>query len=313
MHHTPAKSAMPAMIAFDLDDTLAPSKSPIDSAMAVLLYRLLGRAAVCIISGGRFEQFRDQVLSALPTTDRLSDLHIMPTCGTRYHRWDGEKWALQYAEDLTAEEKQRVVAVLSAGAQELGLAEAQTWGPVIEDRGSQITFSALGQQAPVDAKQRWDPSGIKRERLRSYAAARLPDLEVRSGGSTSVDVTRLGIDKAYGIRRLCEHNDLTLSDLLFVGDRLDPGGNDYPVRALGVPCLAVSCWEDTRRWLEAVLAGAGVLGTSRAAHRRLPLPNRYHVRELFTSPRLTPTGNMTVLAPQAGDWPSNHRDPHSAQ
>src|SRR5690242_11307056 len=132
MHVTPAKSALPPMVAFDLDDTLAPSKSPIDSSMAVLLYRLLGRAGVCIISGGRFEQFRDQVLSALPATDRLADLHIMPTCGTRYHRRDGAQWALQYAEDLSPEEKQRVIAVLSEGAQELGLAEADTWGPVIE-------------------------------------------------------------------------------------------------------------------------------------------------------------------------------------
>jgi HAD superfamily hydrolase (TIGR01484 family) len=245
------------MVIFDLDDTLAPSKSRVDATMTVLLHRLLGRTSVCIISGGRFEQFRDQVLSALPSTDRLANLHIMPTCGTRYHRWDGAEWALQYAEDLSAEEKQRAVDVLTTGAAQLGLAESRTWGPVIEDRGSQITFSALGQHAPVDEKKRWDPTGDKRERLRSYAAARLPELEVRSGGSTSVDITRLGIDKAYGVHRLCERNQLALSDLLFVGDRLDPGGNDYPVRALGVQCVPVTCWQDTRQWLADVLAGRG--------------------------------------------------------
>jgi phosphomannomutase len=252
---TDASSALPPMIVFDLDDTLAPSKSPIEASMAVLLYQLLGRTAVCIISGGRFEQFRDQVLSALPGTERLRNLHIMPTCGTRYLVWDGKQWAQEYAEDLDPEQKQRAISVLSTGASELGLAPERTWGPVIEDRGSQITFSALGQHAPVAEKKEWDPTGRKREQLRSYAAARLPDLEVRSGGSTSVDVTRLGIDKAYGIRRLCERTSLELSDLLFVGDRLDPGGNDYPVRALGVDCIAVTGWEDTQRWLEGLLAG----------------------------------------------------------
>jgi phosphomannomutase len=259
MRRTRAGSRPPRMIVFDLDDTLAPSKSPVDPSIAVLLYRLLGRASVCIISGGRFEQFRDQVLSALPTTPRLLNLHVMPTCGTRYHRWDGGQWALEYAEDLDADQKQRAIAVLSEAADVLGLSLAHTWGPVLEDRGSQITFSALGQQAPVGEKRAWDPTGSKREQLRRYAAERLPDLEVRSGGSTSVDVTRAGIDKAYGIRRLCERNGLQLSDLLFVGDRLDPGGNDYPVRALGVECVAVTGWEDTRTWVAGLLARLPVL------------------------------------------------------
>ena len=82
----------------------------------------------------------------------------------------------------------------------------------------------------------------------------MPDLEVRSGGSTSVDITHRGIDKAYGMRKLAEQTGIPLDDMLFVGDRLDPDGNDYPVKALGVACHAVTGWEDTVDFLERLLA-----------------------------------------------------------
>ncbi len=243
------------VLTFDLDDTLAVSKSKIDPRMADLLARLLDRVEVCIISGGRFEQFDTQVLQHLTLDDAARNrLHLMPTCGTRYYRWSDGGWREVYAEDLSTADRQRIVSVLTEGAKELGLWEAHPWGDIIEDRGSQITFSALGQSAPPEAKYGWDPDGSKKRALRVYAAERLPDLEVRGGGSTSVDVTRKGIDKAYGMRKLMEVLDLTMDDVLFIGDRLDEGGNDYPVRAMGVPCIAVSCWEETADYLDRFLA-----------------------------------------------------------
>ncbi|MCW6007005.1 HAD-IIB family hydrolase [Micromonospora sp. CPCC 205371] len=242
------------MVAFDLDDTLAVSKSQIDERMADLLAQLVARVDVCIISGGRFEQFEAQVLRHLKLDDEArTRLHLMPTCGTRYYRWIDGDWGTVYAEDLTAQAKARVVEVLTEGAKELGLWEPEPWGDIIEDRGSQITFSALGQSAPPDAKYAWDPDGAKKERLRAYAAERLPDLEVRSGGSTSVDVTKKGVDKAYGMRRLIERVGVARDEVLFIGDRLDEGGNDYPVKAMGIPCVAVTRWQDTADYVERLL------------------------------------------------------------
>jgi hydroxymethylpyrimidine pyrophosphatase-like HAD family hydrolase len=144
--------------------------------------------------------------------------------------------------------------VLEAGARELGLWEPKTWGPILEDRGSQITFSALGQDAPVDAKRAWDPTGARKESLRAAVAPLLPELEVRSGGSTSIDVTRKGIDKAYGLRKLAELTSIPIDRMVFVGDRLDPGGNDYPVKATGVRTYAVTDWQDTADFVEAFLS-----------------------------------------------------------
>jgi len=245
---------MPRLVAFDLDDTLAVSKSPLDPRMAGLLARLLDIAQVCVISGGRFEQFRDQLLARLPESARLDRLHLMPTCGTRYLRWEAGRWRLVYAEDLSDRERSETVTAVEEEASRLGLWEENTWGPVIEDRGSQITFSALGQSAPVALKAAWDPDRTRRRDLRAALQARLPGLEVRAGGSTSIDITRQGVDKAYGMTRLASQTGIPFSDMLFVGDRLDPDGNDYPVLRLGVPSVSVHDWTETAAVVERLLA-----------------------------------------------------------
>lgn len=247
----------PRMTAFDLDDTLAPSKAPLPDPVRDALLRLLEVTEVCVISGGQVEQFRTQLvarLGALP--DRLATrLHLMPTCGTQYWRLTADGLTCVYAEDLTDDEKSRALAAVEEEARRLDLWAEKTWGPALEDRGSQITFSALGQQAPLDAKKAWDPTGEKKNRLRAAVQERVPDLEVRSGGSTSVDITRQGIDKAYGMTRLAELTGIPFEETVFVGDRLDPDGNDYPVKALGVPTIAVEGWEDTVEVIDRIIAG----------------------------------------------------------
>ncbi|MFC7924952.1 HAD-IIB family hydrolase [Microbacterium laevaniformans] len=241
----------PRLIAFDLDDTLAPSKSAIDPRIGELLLELATRVEVAIISGGQLQQFQSQVVERLPAADAatLDRFHLMPTCGTQYYRLEEGGVRTVYAHALTDDEKSRALAAVEEEARRLGLWEAEPWGDILEDRGSQITFSALGQTAPLEAKMAWDPTGEKKNALRDAVAARIPDLEVRSGGSTSVDITHRGIDKAYGMRKLAEVTGISLDDMLFVGDRLDEHGNDYPVLAMGVTCQAVEGWEHTSAYL----------------------------------------------------------------
>ena len=245
----------PRLVAFDLDDTLAPSKSPIDPRMGELLLALADRVEVAIISGGQLQQFQMQVVERLPEADAaLRDrFHLMPTCGTQYYRLTADGVRTVYAHRLTDDEKSRALTAVEEEARRLGLWAEETWGPILEDRGSQITGAALGQAAPLDAKVAWDPTGEKKNTLRDAVAARIPDLEVRSGGSTSVDITHRGIDKAYGMTRLAEVTGIPLDDMLFVGDRLDEHGNDYPVRAMGVTCQAVEGWPDTATFLEGLI------------------------------------------------------------
>jgi len=249
----------PQLVAFDLDDTLAPSKCPIPEPIGALLVQLAERVQVAVISGGQLTQFRTQIVEQLPpASDEVKErIHLLPTCGTQYYRLRGDEIVTVYAHALTEDERDRALAAVEQEARRLGLWESQTWGDILEDRGSQITFSALGQQAPIEAKTAWDPEGTKKSALRDAVAAQLPDLEVRSGGSTSVDITHRGIDKAYGMRQLADATGISLDDMLFVGDRLDPDGNDYPVLALGVPCHAVEGWQDTVAYLEELIPTLG--------------------------------------------------------
>lgn len=244
------------LIAFDLDDTLAPSKSPLPNEMAKALRALLDVSEVCVISGGNFTQFQNQLLANLNASDeQLSKLHLMPTCGTRYLRYIDGQWTPVYIRDLTTDERSRALQALEEKSRELGLWEEETWGPILEDRGSQITYSALGQEAPLEAKKAWDPDGSKKEALRSAVEELIPDLEVRSGGSTSVDITRKGVDKAYGIAELSKQTGIAIVDMLFIGDRLDEGGNDYPVTRLGIDTLPVTGWEHTVSVINEYLTG----------------------------------------------------------
>ena len=244
------------VIAFDLDDTLAVTKSPISDRMSEILVKLLEKYDVCVISGGSFEQFKVQVVDRLELSDRAaSRLHLMPTCGTKYYRYDDitKDWKLRYNNALTDEQKKRVIKTLETSAKELGLWTEKPFGNIIEDRDSQITFSALGQKAPAELKYEWDKDGQKKLKLRDKVAPILSDLEVRAGGTTSIDVTMIGVDKAYGMKKLIEEMNINKDDILFLGDKLQEGGNDYPVKAMGIDSIEVGKWEDTAYALEGIL------------------------------------------------------------
>lgn len=251
-----ALAAVKSMIAFDLDDTLAVTKSPISAKMAGQLVQLLDRYEVCVISGGKLGQFQTQVIGKLTASpEQLARLHLMPTSGTQYYRFAKNEWNTVYAEDLPQADKDRISTIAKQSAEEAGLWPAEPYGPVIEDRKTQISMSLLGQNAPAEKKYEWAKQNTeKREALRKVIAERLPDFEVRAGGTTTIDITRKGIDKAYGMAKLMEHTGLTKKDILFVGDKMEPGGNDYPVKAFGIDSIAVRHAEDTEILLEGIIA-----------------------------------------------------------
>jgi HAD superfamily hydrolase (TIGR01484 family) len=247
---------MKKLIVFDLDGTLATSKSSLDSEMASLLHDLLGVAKVAIISGGAWLQFEKQVLSNLPLDDLLAKLSILPTCGTQFFQFTGQ-WKQLYAEDFTADEKAKIVSSLSKAVLAAGFAVEKTWGETIEDRGSQITYSSLGQQAPLEEKVKWDAAFAKRKKIKTVLDTLIPEFSVRLGGATSIDVTKPGIDKAYGIRKLRDILHISTQEMIYVGDALFPGGNDYPAEQAGVISIPVKCPTETKRVIEAIIACMG--------------------------------------------------------
>lgn len=240
----------------DLDGTLAESKSALDAEMSGLLHALLGVARAAIISGGAWPQFEAQVLAKLPHDKRLMNLSLLPTCGTKFLSYE-TAWKERYSEDLTPEDKTRIVSALKKALTDSGFEANRVWGDVVEDRGSQITLSALGQKAPLDEKARWDPDFAKRKKIKAALDDAIPEFSIRLGGTTSIDVTRLGIDKAYGIGKLREVLGISVNEMLFVGDALFDGGNDHPARKTGVTCIQVRDPDETKRVVETLVACLG--------------------------------------------------------
>jgi hypothetical protein len=244
---------MKKLIVFDLDGTLAKSKAPLDDEMAALLARLLAVIKVSIISGGDFPQFQEQVLGRLPSDANFTNLSILPTSGTKFYVYEGQ-WRKLYSEDLSDDQKKKIEDALEKAVAQTGFQPQETWGERIEDRGTQITYSALGQQAPLDAKSTWDPDFAKRKAIKAILDTTLPEFSVRLGGATSIDVTLPGIDKAYGIRKLRDVLKVPIEQMLFIGDALFPGGNDYPAFQAGAESIAVRDPEDTKRVILAIIA-----------------------------------------------------------
>lgn len=243
---------MKKLIVFDLDGTLAESKSAMDDEMVSLLNSLLAVAKVAVISGGDWPQFQRQLLAQNFISNRLSNLSLLPTCGTKFYQYLSD-WKEIYSDDLSVSQKDQIIKALNTAMHSLQLTPAKVWGEIIEDRGSQITFSALGQGAPLFEKREWDPEFVKRKKMQELLNKLIPEYSVRLGGTTSIDVTRPGIDKAYGIAKLDEILGIRKTEMLFVGDALFPGGNDYPVVEAGVFSIHVRDPNETKRVIEAIV------------------------------------------------------------
>jgi HAD superfamily hydrolase (TIGR01484 family) len=239
---------------FDLDGTLTKSKSPIDPEMADLICKLLQKAKVAVISGGGYPQFLVQFVSKLPVgSENYGNLFLLPTSGTRMYSWKGG-WHEEYAEDLGQKEKEKILHALEMlMTSPLYKKPEIIYGDIIEDRGSQITFSALGQKAPVDIKYAWDPDRSKRENIAKMLKSKIPEFDVRVGGATSVDITHKGVNKAYGIMKLSQFLKIQVSDMIFVGDALFYGGNDYPAKTTGADCVPVKGPDDTKQLIRSWL------------------------------------------------------------
>jgi phosphomannomutase len=247
---------MKKLVVFDLDGTLTQIKSSRDDYMSALFSKLLATVKVAVISGGNWRQFQKQVLSHLVDDEFLKNLSLLPTCGTQFYKYE-KSWQKIYSEDFTREQKEKIISSLKKAIEQSGLKAEKVWGEVIEDRGSQITFSALGQQTPLEEKKKWDPDFAKRKKMKAFLDPLIPEFSVQLGGSTSIDVTKPGIDKAYGIRKLRDILGIAIEEMIFIGDALFPGGNDFPAKEAGVVSIRVRDPNETKRVIEAIIACLG--------------------------------------------------------
>ena len=239
------------IIVFDLDGVLAESKSDLSPEISELLQDVLARKKVAIISGASFKQFQKQVLPFIETG--FENLYLLPTCGSRMYSYMDNQWVPIFQNLLDDNERRKIIDKLALALTRYGHNPSTTYGPLIEDRETQITFSALGQEAPLDQKKQWDPDQKKRQEIKKILDALIPEFEVRLGGTTSIDITRKGIDKSFGLNKIIEYFDYKMDEILFVGDALYPGGNDRPVLEMGIQCVEVKNPQDTQKLMSKII------------------------------------------------------------
>ncbi|OGZ11876.1 MAG: hypothetical protein A3D67_00345 [Candidatus Lloydbacteria bacterium RIFCSPHIGHO2_02_FULL_51_22] len=243
------------IVAFDLDQTLAESKMPLDTEMSGLLCALLAVKKVAVISGASFAQFQKQFLENLScSAGALENLYLLPTNGASLYKYTGG-WVCVYEHNLTTEEKQKIFDAFEKVFAQTGFIKPEKiYGTLVEDRETQLTFSGLGSDAPLALKEGWDPRHEKRDVLAAALRKELPGFTVSIGGATSIDVTREGIDKAFGLTELLRTLGYMPKEAFYVGDALFPGGNDASVIPLGIPYKYVEGGvKDTKAFLRAFL------------------------------------------------------------
>ncbi|MEK7564285.1 MAG: HAD-IIB family hydrolase [Patescibacteria group bacterium] len=249
------------IIAFDLDGTLAPSKSVISEHMAILLKKLIEKKIVVVISGGKFEQFMTQFFSSFNHYENMlafiDNLVLLPTSGTQRYSFNKIKkeWELVDKEPLGDEVKVKIKKLLQdiidSGSYDI---PANPFGDIVEDRDTQITFSGRGQQAPIEEKRAWDPDKKKRQKIKEAIEGKMPEVSMYVNAYSSIDILPKGFNKAIGLSHFLDKVGLSKSDVLFVGDGLFPGGNDYSIYTAHFDTFAVKGPDDTERLLEGWLA-----------------------------------------------------------
>lgn len=250
------------LIVFDLDGTLAKSKSVIDSEMVGLLTELLTYRKVAVIGGGKYQLFKNQLISQLKIKkELLKNLFLFPTTATAFYKYESG-WKNVYLLELSKTERDLIKKTFQRVFEEINyIHPKKTYGKIIEDRGTQVTFSALGQdivakigRRGLKLKDEWrDKNQDTKMKIAKLMSKYLPNLEVRAAGHTSVDVTKKGIDKAYGLKQIQKYIKVNIPDMLFIGDAIFPGGNDYAITKTKVDYVKVKDPEDTKKVILAVL------------------------------------------------------------
>lgn len=275
------------VLAFDIDQTLNVAKTPITAEIADLLIKCLDFYEVCPISGQKFDQFLVQIVNPMlkqgVVPAQLAHLHLFVAQGTQYYRYnnattkklnlgvvsvetknehpfakyDEKKWEQVYNFPLTEAEVTKISGALETAAKELSYWEEDklaSGDEIIENRLSQVTFSALGQRAGTEEKYAWDPDCKKREKIVARAKKLAPEFDFEIGGTTSINAIKPGMNKEFGMKKLLKELDVKKSEILYFGDMTQPGGNDYPVVKMGIDTITVRSHEDTAYALRGILA-----------------------------------------------------------
>jgi len=237
---------------FDLDDTLAESFQPPSSEIIKLLGRLLEKMPVAILTAAGWPRVEHQFLEPLSKSPNIDRFFVFPNSSAQCYQHQNGTWTEIYDLKLTDDERARIKKAIEDASSEIDIRDPG-YEPKIIDREAQIAYAAVGLDAPPEVKKGWDPDQSKRKRLKSVIEKMVPDVEVRIGGTTTIDITKKGVSKAYGVEWLSKHLEIPAPEMIFIGDALYPGGNDEVVIPTGIQTRTTSGPSETEKIIKEIL------------------------------------------------------------
>ena len=236
------------IIIADVDETICESCQEVSTQIAERINSLIKKSYhFAFISGTPTNELQRMISSKL-----TEEHHLLGNTGTHYQLINSKESTI-YQETLADEEKKEITEAFNKLIEEFNIQSLTTKEDQLQDRGSQITLSAIGRNAPSELKAKYDPNGEKRKVWVNFLKNILGEkYEIKFGGTTSIDITKKGLDKEWGIRRFAQHHGFDLNEIIFFGDKIYPGGNDYPASKI-VDCVSVKNPEDCLRKLNQLL------------------------------------------------------------
>ena len=230
---------------FDVDGTLTPSRRTMTPEFEDFFYMWSKGKKYYLVSGSDLPKMKEQVGVLY-----LSRAQGIFCCG-------GNQFYDQPFEKLIYENKFKVPEnLLTYLGEELRMTDYPVKaGNHIEDRGSMLNFSIVGRNCTQTQREdyyRYDKLVGERKRISKYIREQWRDLDAVIGGQISIDIVPKGFDKSQVIKHIEEREQV--SEFIFVGDRTEKGGNDYPLAHLlenrdnGV-VYQTTDWRETMKFL----------------------------------------------------------------
>jgi len=186
---------------FDLDGTLAESKTPVSESMRRTLNKLPN---VYVISGASKEQMESQLKGV--------KCKILAQNGNQTDKW------INYLRDAHRKRILRHINLLKKKYGYMG-----EW----EHRGCQISYSFTGHNAPAHIKKAFDPDKKIRQHILEIYPFNEPELIAQVAGNTCIDYNTRNGTKG---KNLMEYTrNMNMDECIYFGDNLQEGGNDHSV------------------------------------------------------------------------------------
>ncbi len=231
------------VIIADVDDTICESCQVMSDEMANQINSMIQQGYTFAFLTGTEKQYLLEMVSS-----KLRGKHyLLAAIGTECIEVEvgGENKEV-YKYNLSEEQINEIVKALEELTQKYNILPVTNKDDQIQNRETQVCLSAIGRHAPKEQKAAYDPNGNKRLEWIQFLKTILDEnkYDMTIGGTTSIDITPKGIDKAWGIKHFCEKFGIELENVLFFGDKIHPGGNDFPASKV-VDVVSVKNPEET--------------------------------------------------------------------